>query len=161
ELRRARAEADLEHLERACRDELSTTIDALRALPLAEGPALEEREAEVSRLRSEIDSIGPVNLMAVEQQKDLEERFAFLSAEKKDLEDAIDSLRDTIRTINREARERFRSAFESIQGHFQECFTTLFGGGAAELRLSEGDEDVLEAGIEIVAQPPGKRLQKI
>ncbi|MEK7283395.1 MAG: AAA family ATPase, partial [Acidobacteriota bacterium] len=76
-------------------------------------------------------------------------------------EQAIASLRDTIRTINREARERFRSAFEAIQVHFQECFTTLFGGGKAELRLSEDEEDVLEAGVEVVAQPPGKRLQKI
>jgi len=163
ELRRARAEADLEHLERACRDELATTLDALRASPSPpiDDPGLEEHEAEAQRIRVDIESIGPVNLMAVEQQKDLEERFSFLSAQKQDLEDAIASLRDAIRTINREARERFRSAFAAIQENFQECFTTLFGGGTAELRLSEDEEDVLEAGIEIVAQPPGKRLQKI
>ena len=163
ELRLARTEADLEHLERACREELATTVEELRGLPApAPGdPGLEEREAEVQRVRSEIDAIGPVNLMAVEQQTDLEERFSFLSAQKRDLEEAIASLRDTIRRINREARERFQSAFAAIQEHFLECFKTLFGGGTAELRLSEGEDDVLEAGIEIVAQPPGKRLQKI
>ncbi len=163
QLRRARAEADLEHLERSCRDELATTLDALRASPAppADGPGLEEREAEAHRIRADIEAIGPVNLMAVEQQKDLEERFSFLSAQKQDLEDAISALRDTIRTINREARERFKSAFAAIQENFQECFKTLFGGGTAELRLAEDEDDVLEAGIEIVAQPPGKRLQKI
>jgi chromosome segregation protein len=163
ELHLARIEADREHLERSCRDELATTFEALRLAPPPEedGVPLEEREAEVQRLRAEIESTGPVNLMAVEQQTDLEERFAFLTAQKADLEQAIVSLRETIRTINREARDRFKDAFEAIQGHFQVCFTTLFGGGKAELRLSEDEEDVLEAGIEIVAQPPGKRLQKI
>src|SRR2546425_740865 len=163
ELHRARLEADLEHLGRTCRDELGTSIEALRASPGPpdDGPGLEEREAEVQRIRTEIEATGPVNLMAVEQQKDLEERFSFLTAQKNDLEQAITSLRETIRTIDREARERFRSAFEAIQAHFQESFRTLFGGGRAELRLSEEDEDVLEAGIEVAAQPPGKRLQKI
>ncbi|MBI1951187.1 MAG: chromosome segregation protein SMC [Acidobacteria bacterium] len=163
ELHLARIEADFAHLERSCRDELATTVEDLRAAPAPadDGLTLQEREAEVQRIRAEIESAGAVNLMAVEQQKDLEERFSFLTAQKTDLEQAIASLRETIRTINREARERFRSAFEAIQGHFQVCFTTLFGGGKAELRLSDDEEDVLEAGVEIVAQPPGKRLQKI
>ncbi len=112
-------------------------------------------------LRADLDAIGPVNLMAVEQQQDLEERFEFLTAQKSDLEAAIETLRETIRMINRDARDRFRDAFETIQGHFQGCFRTLFGGGRAELRLQQDEEDVLEAGVEIVAQPPGKRLQKI
>lgn len=163
ELHLARVDADLEHLERSCRDELVTTVEALRSAPAPadDGLALEDREAEVQQIRADLDSAGPVNLMAVEQQQDLEERFAFLTAQKTDLEQAIASLRDTIRTINREARERFRGAFEAIQGHFQVCFTALFGGGKAELRLAEDEEDVLEAGVEVVAQPPGKRLQKI
>jgi chromosome segregation protein len=105
--------------------------------------------------------MGPVNLMAIEQCTDLEERFQFLSLQKKDLEDSIASLRETIRKINRESRQRFNAAFEAVQGGFQHCFTTLFGGGRAELRLQDGDEDVLDAGIDIVAQPPGKRLQSI
>ncbi|HYS79000.1 MAG TPA: AAA family ATPase, partial [Candidatus Dormibacteraeota bacterium] len=163
ELHLARIDADLEHLERSCRDELQTSVESLRASPPPAGDALRfaEREAEVQAIRADLEAIGPVNLMAVDQQKDLEERFAFLTAQKSDLESAMASLRETIRTINREARDRFRGAFEAIQGHFQECFGTLFGGGRAELRLQQDEEDVLEAGIEIVAQPPGKRLQKI
>jgi len=99
--------------------------------------------------------------MAIEQYTELEERFNFLNAQKTDLETSIASLRDTIRKINRESRERFLTAFEAIQLGFALSFTTLFGGGRAELRLEEGEEDVLEAGIEIAAQPPGKRLQSI
>ncbi|HKB08100.1 MAG TPA: chromosome segregation protein SMC, partial [Candidatus Polarisedimenticolia bacterium] len=163
ELQRARLEADLEHLARTCRDELGTTIEALRdsAAPADDGVGIPEREAEVQRLRSDIETIGPVNLMAVEQQADLEERFSFLTTQKRDLDEATASLKETIKTINREARERFKSAFEAIQGHFQECFRTLFGGGRAEVRLAEDEEDVLEAGVEVAAQPPGKRMQKI
>ena len=163
ELQRARLEADLEHLARTCRDELGTTIEALRdsPAPADDGVGIPEREAEVQRLRSDIETIGPVNLMAVEQQADLEARFSFLTTQKRDLDEATASLKETIKAINREARERFKSAFEAIQGHFQECFKTLFGGGRAELRLAEDEEDVLEAGVEVAAQPPGKRLQKI
>jgi chromosome segregation protein len=162
ELHLVRLEADLDHLRAACLDDLKTTLEDLRSAPSAdEGRTLEQREAEIEDLRAALDAIGPVNLMAIEQQNELEERFRFLSAQKKDLDDSIASLRETIRRIDRESRQRFQSAFEAIQGHFQECFRTLFGGGTAGLRLQEGEEDVLEAGIEILAQPPGKKLQKI
>jgi chromosome segregation protein len=99
--------------------------------------------------------------MAIEQHTELQERYDFLSAQTRDLEDSIASLQDTIRRINRQSRERFRAAFEAIQDNFQRVFGMLFGGGTARLRLQEGEEDVLEAGIEIVAQPPGKRLQAL
>ncbi len=135
----------------------------LRATPPVreEGRTLEDYEREARETKEALDEIGPVNLMAIEQCAELEERFGFLSAQRKDLEDSIASLRDTIRKINRESRERFLTAFEAIQAGFRECFTTLFGGGQAEMRLQEGEEDVLEAGIEIAAQPPGKKLQSI
>jgi chromosome segregation protein len=163
EIRKARLASDLGHLEATCRDDLNLTLEALRAAPpvLEDARTLEEEEAEVARAREGLDAIGPVNLMAIEQCAELEERFTFLSAQKKDLEDAIESLRDTIRRINRESRQRFMSAFEAIQSGFQESFIALFGGGRAELRLQDGEEDVLEAGIEIAAQPPGKRLQAL
>jgi chromosome segregation protein len=90
----------------------------------------------------------------------MEERHGFLAKQKKDLEDSIESLNETIRKINRTSREKFLEAFQSIQEGFNESFKTLFGGGKAELRLLE-DEDVLECGIEIIASPPGKRLQSI
>jgi chromosome segregation protein len=158
---RARLEARLDGLAASCRDELGTTLEALRdqGVP-ADAPPPETLEPQIEKLRVELDGIGPVNLMAIDQHGELEERFGFLSAQKADLEESVASLQETIRRINRQSRERFREAFEAIQGYFLETFRTLFGGGRAELRLQD-DEDVLEAGVEIVAQPPGKRLQKI
>ncbi|MBI4168807.1 MAG: chromosome segregation protein SMC [Acidobacteria bacterium] len=163
ELRLARADARLEALAATCRDDLGTTVEDLRAAPLPGGEEtpLEECEKELEAIKADLEALGPVNLMAIEQHDELEERFNFLTAQKKDLEDSVASLRETIRKINRQSRERFTRAFEAIQGHFQETFRRLFGGGKAELRLQEDEEDVLEAGIEIVAQPPGKRLRKI
>ncbi|HEX9428201.1 MAG TPA: AAA family ATPase, partial [Candidatus Polarisedimenticolia bacterium] len=164
ELHLARLDSDLRHLEAVCRDDLATTLDVLRAAAppaAAEERALADDEAEIEAIKTDLEGIGPVNLMAIEQYTELEERFNFLNAQKTDLETSIASLRDTIRKINRESRERFLTAFEAIQLGFALSFTTLFGGGRAELRLEEGEEDVLEAGIEIAAQPPGKRLQSI
>ncbi len=162
-VRRARLSSDLEHLGASCREDLDLTLDALRAAPPSFDAArpLEADETEVAESKAALEAIGPVNLMAVEQCAELEERFTFLSAQQKDLEEAIESLRDTIRRINRESRHRFMAAFEAIEATFRESYTTLFGGGRAELRLLDGEDDVLEAGIEIAAQPPGKRLQSI
>ena len=161
-----RLESDLDHLGRLCRDDLGIGVEELRTRPPdapEDGAArsLEDLEREVEGMKADLESIGPVNLMAIEQHGELEERYTFLLAQKKDLEDAIASLRETIRKINRQSRERFLSAFEAIQANFARSFTILFGGGKAELRLEEREEDVLEAGIEIAAQPPGKRLQSI
>jgi chromosome segregation protein len=163
EIRRARLHSGLEHLEASCRDDLNLTLEALRAAPpiLDEGRTLETDEEDVAKTRAALDAIGPVNLMAIEQCAEHEERFNFLDTQKRDLEASIESLRDTIRHINRESRQRFLLAFEAIQSGFKEAFTTLFGGGAAELTLVEGEDDVLEAGIDIAAQPPGKRLQSL
>jgi len=101
-----------------------------------------------------------VNMTAIEEFSELEERHAFLSAQRQDLEQSMASLRDTIRRINRTSRERFARAFEAIRLSYQEIFQVLFNGGRADLRLEES-EDVLEAGVEILAQPPGKRLGSI
>jgi len=163
EIRRARLTSDLAHLESTCREDLGLGLAALREAPpvFDDSRPVEEDEAEVARARESIDAIGPVNLMAIEQCTELEERFTFMETQKQDLEAAVESLRDTIRHINRESRQRFMAAFEAIEAGFRESFTTLFGGGRAELRLQEGEDDVLEAGIEIAAQPPGKRLQSL
>jgi chromosome segregation protein len=162
ELHQARLDADFEHMAATCRDDLAIGLDELRATAAPEDVRpLEECEADIESLKTQVEAVGPVNLMAIEQCAELEERFTFLTTQKKDLEDSIEALRDTIRRINRQSRDRFLEAFHAVQGHFQESFRTLFGGGKAELRLQEEETDVLEAGIEIVAQPPGKRLQKI
>jgi tetratricopeptide (TPR) repeat protein len=94
--------------------------------------------------------------MAIDEFRALEERHATLSAQQKDLVDAMASLRETIKRINRSSRELFLTAFETIRGHYVETFKVLFNGGRADLVLEEGD-DVLECGIEMIAQPPGKR----
>jgi chromosome segregation protein len=121
-------------------------------------------EAELVEWKEKRERIGPVNLMAMEQYTELEERYTFITAQRKDLEDSIRSLRETILRINRQSKERFLTAFESIRGNFSELYKVLFRGGRADLRLAQdgdGEDDILEAGLEISAQPPGKRLQSI
>ena len=163
DLHLARVEAQIEGLETTCREDLETTVAALRLVPPppADERPMEDQEKELEDLKTELQTMGAVNLMAIEQHAELEERFNVLDGQKQDLEESIDQLQETIRKINRQSKERFLTAFEAIQGHFQATFATLFGGGVAELRLQEDEGDVLEAGVEIAAQPPGKKLQKI
>jgi chromosome segregation protein len=120
----------------------------------------EERSAYLDRVRAQVDAVGEVNLGAIEEHEELRERFRFLTEQKGDLEASIAQLRDAIARINRTSRRRFRETFEAVNGKFQEVFPRLFRGGKASLSLTESD-DVLEAGIEIMAQPPGKRLQSV
>ncbi len=117
-------------------------------------------EQMVSDLRAKIDRLGPVNMMAIEEFDDLDERYEFLTTQRQDLEESIKATGDAIVRMNRTTRERFREAFEAINTHFQTTFTTLFGGGRAGLVLLD-ETDLLESGIDIIAQPPGKRLQSI
>ena len=101
-----------------------------------------------------------MNLAAVDELTGVEERLGFLVGQRDDLYDARKALADTIEHLNRESRERFVSAFETVRGHFREIFRKLFRGGRADIRLEEG-EDVLESGIEIIAAPPGKDSRAI
>ena len=114
-------------------------------------------EQHLANLERDRDAIGPVNLRAEEEMVDYEGRLRTLRTERADLSGAIARLREGIETLNAEGRERLLAAFDVINGHFQSLFQTLFGGGQAELRLIESD-DPLEAGLEIYACPPGKRL---
>jgi chromosome segregation protein len=114
----------------------------------------------VSDLREKIDRMGPVNMMAIDQFDDLESRHAFLTAQRKDLVDAIAATSEAIRRIDKTTKERFREAFSVINHNFEQTFTTLFGGGRAGLVLLD-ESDQLESGIDIIAQPPGKRLQSV
>ncbi len=112
------------------------------------------------RLRAKVDRIGPVNMMAIDQFDELEERHEFLTTQRRDLLDSIAATGDAIKRIDRTTRERFQEAFTAVNEHFQHTFATLFGGGSAGLVLLD-ETDVLESGIDIIAQPPGKRLQSI
>ncbi|PLK26547.1 chromosome segregation SMC family protein [Novosphingobium sp. TH158] len=119
-----------------------------------------EESATMDRLVAERERIGPVNLVAAEELKAAEERHGASLAEQAELSEAVNRLRGSIGNLNREGRERLRAAFEAVNGHFQELFSKLFQGGAAHLALVDSD-DPLEAGLEIFAQPPGKRLQSL
>jgi len=170
--------ADVEEMERAG----DTTPDA--AAIVAEEPDPEAEEGEVSavaaaesgvesaipasmtaeeaitRLKAKIDRLGPVNMMAIEQFDELETRHAFLTTQRRDLVDSIAQTSEAIKRIDETTKERFREAFTAIQANFQVTFSTLFGGGRAGLTLLD-ENDPLESGIDIVASPPGKRLQSV
>ena len=115
-------------------------------------------ETRLERLLRERENMGPVNLRAETEAKDLAEQISTMRTEREDLIQAIARLRRGIGELNREGRERFLNAFETVNEHFADMFKRLFGGGRAHLSLTESD-DPLEAGIEIMASPPGKRLQ--
>ncbi len=116
-----------------------------------------EAEQKLDTLRRQRDGIGPVNLRAAEEAEEAEERLQAMTADRDDLMAAINKLRQGIGSLNAEGRTRLLSAFDEINAHFQSLFLTLFGGGQAELRLTESD-DPLDAGLEIYASPPGKKL---
>ena len=117
-------------------------------------------EEVIADLKRKIERLGPVNMMAIEQFDELESRHTFLTTQRKDLLDSIAQTGEAIRKIDKTTRERFEAAFLMINQHFQETFTTLFGGGRAGLVLIDQENDP-ESGIDIIAQPPGKRLQNV
>src|SRR5262245_27502660 len=121
---------------------------------------LETRRARLEEVRQRLEALGDVNLGAIEEHEELRERFRFLDEQRADLESSLVQLREAIARINRTSRKRFRETFDAVNERFQQNFPRLFRGGKAWLALTEA-EDVLEAGIEITAQPPGKRLQSV
>ncbi len=123
-------------------------------------PGAEAIEADVNRLKRQRDALGAVNLRAEEDAKEVQEEHDTLVNEKNDLEEAIKTLRSGIASLNREGRERLLTAFEQVNSNFSMLFTHLFGGGEANLVMVES-EDPLEAGLEIMCQPPGKKLSTL
>lgn len=134
---------------------------ALKQANLEEGadlPDVEQIDAKLERFKRERESLGGVNLRAEEESRELTEQLETMTSEREDLVSAIAKLRQGIGSLNREGRERMLEAFEKVNANFSRLFTHLFGGGEAHLKLTESD-DPLEAGLEIMARPPGKRLQ--
>jgi chromosome segregation protein len=123
-------------------------------------PASMTAEEAIAALKAKIDRLGPVNMMAIEQFDELETRHAFLTTQRQDLIASIAQTSEAIRRIDETSRARFVEAFTAIQANFQQTFSTLFGSGRAGLTLLD-ENDPLESGIEIVASPPGKRLQSV
>ena len=164
---RARVEARLENARsrraeeaRTIREELGCAPDdclALAGLEAgAELPSLDEAHARLTRMKADRERLGGVNLQADDDLTQLSQQFDSLDKEKADVEAAIAKLRAGIAQINGEGRNRLQAAFDTVNGHFQTLFTTLFGGGEARLEMIEA-EDPLEGGLEIVAKPPGKK----
>ena len=116
--------------------------------------------AKVEEMQNKIDSMGPVNLVAIDEYQEVEERFNFLNTQHEDLVNAKTELEEVIARIDKQSREMFTETFDKVRANFQKMFPDLFGGGRADLVLTE-EEDVLEAGVEIVASPPGKKLHRI
>ncbi len=154
----------LSDIEREIHDMLEVEPHAVAALaelePGAELPPLNEIEENLEKLRRDRDRLGAVNLRAEEELREVEAQHTALTTERDDLVEAIKRLRQGIQSLNKEARERLLTSFETVNAHFKRLFTELFGGGEAALHLIESD-DPLEAGLEIIAKPPGKKPQTL
>jgi len=162
EVQKARNGSDLDHLARECHQAVGrTAAEAAEALTDEDKAGeLATLEARVQELRDKLERMGAVNVLAVEQAQEFEERHTFLTAQRQDLLDSIAELDQAIKKIDKASRERFQEAFQVINQHFGEVFRQLFGGGTAGLSLID-EEDLLESGIDVMAQPPGKRLQSV
>ena len=140
-------------------EELADRTGALLNSALGQG-AIQDIERRFDRLKSERDAAGPVNLRAEEELQDAQARLETITREKEDVAQAVAKLRGAITKLNNEGRTRLMRAFEEVDAHFAQLFAALFEGGQAALKLTES-EDPLEAGLEIFAQPPGKRLTNL
>ncbi|HWZ10077.1 MAG TPA: chromosome segregation protein SMC [Xanthobacteraceae bacterium] len=158
------AKRRLADVEREIHDMLEVEPQAVAGLaeiePGAELPPLPEIEENLEKLRRDRERLGAVNLRAEEELREVEAQHTTLTTERDDLVEAIKRLRQGIQSLNREARERLLTSFEVVNSHFKRLFTELFGGGEAALHLIESD-DPLEAGLEIIAKPPGKKPQTL
>ena len=162
EVELVKRQAEMKYLDETSRKELNTPLEELAAQEetVLDEAGLEEAERKYAELRTKIDALGPVNPDALEEFQESTQRYEFLNAQRQDL---LDSIRDTekaIQDIDVESRKRFMEAYQVINNNFREMFRTLFGGGVGEMRLTDED-NVNESGIDIVASPPGKKLQNV
>ncbi len=162
EIERARNESDRNHLRETCLTEVNAHPEDLLAeeTALLSGEELAAADANYREMKEKIETMGAVNMLALEEYQECEQRFTFLSRERDDLVKSIEDTRLTIAELDETCKKKFAEAFEVINRNFSLAFTTLFGGGAAEMRMGEADADG-EPGIDIIAQPPGKRLQNV
>jgi chromosome segregation protein len=155
--------ADLRHTEEACVADLSLEAAALRddaALARIEGEALVAEDQACREMKQRLEGMGPVNMMALDEYNETAQRHEFLETQRKDLIDSIDNTQATIKEIDEISRTKFNEAFAHINENFSATFGKLFGGGQAFMRLTD-EENVADSGIDIVAQPPGKKLQNV
>jgi chromosome segregation protein len=167
ELELVKKQAELKYLDETSRKELNLAASEVAAGESAGGEesaldesAVADAETRYQEVRNKIEALGPVNPQALEEYQEAQQRYEFLNTQRQDL---IDSIRDTekaIQELDQESRRRFKEAFEGINAQFREMFKTLFGGGQGEMRLTD-ESNLAESGIDIVASPPGKRLQNV
>ncbi len=161
--RSAKLQSDSAHMADHCLSELSVTIDELRAdqsIGLLDGDLLTEADAAQRELRGRLEAMGPVNMMALDEYNETAQRHGFLETQRKDLLDSIENTQMSIKEIDQISREKFEEAFHKINENFQVTFRKLFGGGQGFLKLTD-PENVSESGIDIIASPPGKKLQNV
>ena len=159
----ARLKADLEHLEGSCLTEVNVPAEEIRAnreIAHVAGDELAAEEEACRALREKIEQMGPVNMMALEEYQEAATRHGFLEEQRKDLTESIENTQDTIKEIDQISRTKFDEAFTKINENFAHVFSRLFQGGQAFLRLVD-TENQAESGLEIVASPPGKKLQNV
>src|SRR6266404_3218917 len=162
EVERARNDSDRQHLRETCMTEVNAQPEDLIATETAfiSGEELAIAETNYREMKERIESMGAVNMMALEEYNECDQRFTFLTRERDDLLQSIADTQQAITELDLVSREKFELAFNSINHNFSEAFHTIFGGGTAEMRLTELDSSG-DAGIDVVASPPGKRLQNI
>ena len=162
EIEKTRFESDFEHLERSCQEEFRLSIsEAVADIPDTEWQREYQDVAQShDRLREVIENFGAINMRALEEYQELDQRYQFMNGQRLDIEKSIADTQKAILEINRRSVEQFKEAFDAIRQNFQETFQLLFAGGQCDLKLMD-DSDVLESGIDIIAQPPGKRLQNV
>ena len=139
-------------------DTYQLTVERARTL-YESNESIENLRKKVKLTKMSIDELGPVNLNAIEQFEELNERYTFLNEQRMDLREAKETLEQIINEMDREVEGRFKNTFHAVQEHFSTVFKQLFSGGQAELRLTE--DDYLSAGVDIIVQPPGKKLQHL
>ena len=162
EIEKARNDSDRHHLRDTCLAEVNAQPEDLIASEAVfmTGEELAAAESNYREMKQRIENMGAVNMMALEEFNECEQRFNFLTRERDDLIQSIADTQQAIKELDEITKEKFEQAFASINAHFTTAFHTIFGGGTAEMRLTEPDSSG-EAGIDIVASPPGKRLQNV
>ncbi len=159
----AKLQSDLQHLADTCLNELGIERPVLMAdttIPIITAEELAAEDQAHREMRARLDAMGPVNMMALEEYKETAERHQFLATQRKDLMEAIENTAATIREIDQVSRQKFEEAFHKINENFQATFRKLFGGGHGFMRLTD-IENSAESGIDVVASPPGKKLQNV
>ncbi len=159
----AKLQSDAQHMAESCLNDLGVQRHELMAdatIAIASGEQLAIEDQIYREMRIRLDAMGPVNMMALEEYKESAERHQFLDTQRKDLLESIENTQATIKEIDTFSRQKFEEAFHKINDNFQATFRKLFGGGQAFMRLTD-EENSAESGLDVVASPPGKKLQNV